>query len=291
MKTSHLIILSVLSGFVSFVILKKYRPLPMVIIRTSPLWYPRPFGIPIMWGRIDKVRQLIKEGYDVNIKGKDRGMTPLHIAVRIPTLDLEIITFLLKHGADVNAKDRNGGQPLHYLVSTWRSEENIKTSIQVISLLLKHGADVNAKDNRGNTALRGSNLRNLEIITFLLKHGADVNAKNDRGSTILHRSNHMSLEIISLLLKHGADINVKDKQEETPLYSLISGASESHCRTLFEQVKLLIRFGANSKISNNEGKTPLFQARIDQSKGLKSKKHSKCWREAYSKIVPFLENI
>ena len=289
MKTSHLIILSVLSGFVSFVILMKYRPLSMAIILRSSLRYPRPFGIPIMWGRIDKVRQLIKEGYDVNIKGKDIGMTPLHIAVRIPTLDLEIITFLLKHGADVNAKDRYGGQPLHDLVRAWRSEENTKTSIQVISLLLKHGADVNAKNNRGNTALGGSNLRNLEIITFLLKHGADANAKNDRGSTALHRSDHMSLEIISLLLKHGADINVKDKQEETPLYSLISGASG--CSTLFQKVKLLIRFGANSKISNNEGKTPLFQARIDQSKGLKSKKHGKCWREAYSKIVPFLENI
>ena len=269
MKTSHIILFIILSAPIFTVIWKEYDPSsrpPTMEIKVhktrqpTPPITPKPFAIPISGGRIDKVRQLIKEGHDVNAKDNG-GRTPLHVAVGALDLNLEIISLLLKHGADVNAKDRNGNRPLHFLGETNNIKENTKTDIQVISLLLKHDAD--------------------------------INARNEDGRTILHRSNRLSSGIIHLLLKHGADINVKDKEEETPLYSLIRGASESNCSILFEKVKLLIRFGANPKIKMYEGSTITIEEwiREDYSWYLKKRRPDDCKREAYSKIVHLLDKF
>ena len=268
MKTSHIILFIILSAPIFTVIWKHYAPsrpgtMKLHVLRTrqpTPPITPKPFAIPISGGRIDKVRQLIKEGHDVNAKNNG-GKTPLHVAVGALDLNLEIISLLLKHGADVNAKDRDGNRPLHFLGETNNFKENTKTDIQVISLLLKHDADVNARNNRERT--------------------------------ILHRSNRLSLGIIHLLLKHGADVNAKDKREETPLYSLISEASESNCSILFEKVKLLIRFGANPKIREYKGRTITIEEwiREDYSWYLKKRRPDDCEREAYSKIVHLLDKF
>ena len=94
---------------------------------------------------------------------------------------------LLKHGADVNAKDNYGETPLHYAMQSSRRQD-------VAQLLLKHGADVNAKDNNGRTPLYNavripvafmSRRRKEDIddarnrVKLLLEHGAKVDTKNE----------------------------------------------------------------------------------------------------------------
>ncbi len=58
----------------------------------------------------------------------------------------EVITVLLKAGAEVNASADYGETPL------MRAAEK-NTNPEVITVLLKAGADVNAKNNGGKTAL------------------------------------------------------------------------------------------------------------------------------------------
>ena len=68
---------------------------------------------------------LLKNGADVNAKNKD-GDTPLHHAAR--NSNYNTVEVLLKNGADVNAKNKNGDTPLH-----WAEKESMKR------LLRRHG--------------------------------------------------------------------------------------------------------------------------------------------------------
>ena len=54
----------------------------------------------------------------------------------------EVVTLLIKAGADVNAKDKYGVTPLHRAAAYNENPE-------VITILIKAGADVNAKDSDG----------------------------------------------------------------------------------------------------------------------------------------------
>jgi ankyrin repeat protein len=57
----------------------------------------------------------------------------------------EVLTTLLKAGAEVNARKQNGGTAL--IVAA-----QYNTNPEVLSVLLKAGADAEAKDNSGKTA-------------------------------------------------------------------------------------------------------------------------------------------
>jgi len=84
---------------------------------------------------------------------------------------------LLEHGADVNAKSRNGDTPL-LLAVLWSYRD------EVVELLLNKGANVNARDLNGNTVFdAGISQNSRENVKLLLDHKAEVNAKNQTGDT------------------------------------------------------------------------------------------------------------
>ena len=90
----------------------------------------------------EKVRQLIQDGADVNAKDEDGG-TPLMIAA-YNNSNPEVLTTLLEAGADVNAKN-DGWTPLMFAA--------IKNTPEVLTALLEAGADAKAKNNHGGRAL------------------------------------------------------------------------------------------------------------------------------------------
>jgi len=69
------------------------------------------------------------------------GQTLLHLAVSLGFSSLT--SFLVKHGADVDARDRNGFTPLHFAA--------LAQSQACASILLKAGADVEVVDAHGKT--------------------------------------------------------------------------------------------------------------------------------------------
>ena len=139
--------------------------------------------------------------------------TPLHWASSIGdnSNDGSVARFLLEHGADINAQNRQGLTPLH-----WASNSGTP---EVVRVLLEHGADVEVKDDTGRTALHWtSSSGRLEVVRLLLEHGADVVVKDNSGKTALHwASKRGKLEIVHLLLEQGADVEVKNNDGKTAL--------------------------------------------------------------------------
>lgn len=84
-------------------------------------------------GNLEKVIELIDEGYDVNLFDSDLSLTPLHYAVRGGFI--EVSQYLLNNGANVNAHDEEkiGETPLGDVAAT--------CSYEMAELLVRAGAN------------------------------------------------------------------------------------------------------------------------------------------------------
>jgi len=119
-------------------------------------------------GNIEAVKQHLAAGTDVNAKGPNAGLTPLHRAAYYGLK--EIVELLLDKGADVNAKEEVGWTPLHYAAAMSHKA--------IAELLLDKGADVNAKDDGGDTPLDVAMLGNdKETAELIRKHGGKTGEK------------------------------------------------------------------------------------------------------------------
>jgi len=116
-------------------------------------------------GDIDTVKTLLKSGADVNVKNKDGRTALMEAAFSGHT---EIVKLLIAKGADMNAKNKDGGTALIY--AAWQGH------IEIAKLLIDKSADVNAKDNTGWTALMKATTVNghTEIVKLLIDKGADI---------------------------------------------------------------------------------------------------------------------
>jgi ankyrin repeat protein len=104
----------------------------------------------------DIAEYLIAHGADVN-RGNDVGITPLHLA-GWP----EMAELFLRHGAQLEARDKRGRTPLLVLAAEPERED-------VIAVLLEAGVSVNAVDTSGDTALDLAISRDEEEKAQLLK--------------------------------------------------------------------------------------------------------------------------
>ena len=131
---------------------------------------------------LDKVKQLIADGADVNAKGLF-GKTPLHCAAWGNAREAAVL--LLERGADVHAKGLFGKTPLHGAAQN--------NSREVAVLLLANGADVNAQVNNGSTPLHDAARSNShEVAVLLLANGADTNAKRSQGGFLFSKTYYLT---------------------------------------------------------------------------------------------------
>ncbi|CAM9815620.1 unnamed protein product, partial [Pylaiella littoralis] len=133
-------------------------------------------------GHVDVIKLLIKAGAPVDAKNRD-GKTALIHAVKANKASA--VDALLEAGADAEA---------HLNDESWTSLHSAAedTYLEVVRVLLKHGASVHAKDadNDNDTplhvAVRKAGLEGAyEIVEALLRHDADDGARNDNGLTPL----------------------------------------------------------------------------------------------------------
>lgn len=130
---------------------------------------------PLHWsahiGDTESVLILVDNGADVNAKENRFHRTPMHETVYYISKNkgtngnakrLEVLNILIKKGANVNIRDKNGWAPLHQT-----------SNLEAAKLLIDNGADVNIKNNYGITPLHiREHFKNTEMVEFLKRNGA-----------------------------------------------------------------------------------------------------------------------
>jgi len=247
---------------------------------------------------ISKIKELMSEPEAkdaVNLRFKEQdNSTLLHLLVgrtckseKEETDQYDLISYLLKLGADINAKNQNDTTPIEIAES--RDDE-----LQIINLLvqgalpdnininlndkekkyyfalilaaksgntdsvknmLEYGFNVNEQDPDGQTALMLAGYKGyLDTVELLLKNEADPNIKNViKCTAMIYAALSGQTNVIGQLLKNKADPNIQDDKGNT---ALIYAVNKNH----FDTVKLLLEKGADPDIKGEDGRTALADA-------------------------------
>ena len=170
-------------------------------------WYVSPLIAALNAGHYQTAKYLHDNGAHSNVTGW-AGRTPLLAAAWLG--DLKMVQVLLEYEADVNARNDDGGTPLHFMYQNYsrRSKLGYTSLPKVARLLLENGVDVNAVDYNHFTTLHVAAQSGLvEVVRVLLEHGADVGAETNSGETAFQLAGGVGDEyakIRKLLSEHGA---------------------------------------------------------------------------------------
>lgn len=163
----------------------------------------------IYWYRIHKSGvEAAEEEYK---KCFGKGKIDRQLLEAVKEGDTESVKELLGKGADVNAKDEDGGTAL-----MWAAAKGNK---DIVKKLLAQEADVNAKSQTGKTALIAAAEKDqTEIAKDLMQAGAEVNTKDRNGRTALMWAAYKGHpEVIKLLIAHEVNVNIADRYGMTAL--------------------------------------------------------------------------
>ncbi|XP_053675177.1 E3 ubiquitin-protein ligase MIB2 [Anopheles nili] len=196
---------------------------------------------------------------------------------------VELVKYLLQHGANVNVVDKEGDSTLHY-ASFGNQPEIMRVLLQhnasidelnsshcsalhisahkkpphCVKLLLEFGANVNVQDAYGDTALHDAiGKENTEVVELLCGCPTlDLTIRNNRGFNALHHASlkgnvHAARNIIRLARQL---VNVR---KDDGFSALHLAALNGHARV----VEVLVKEGqADINIRNNRSQTPFLLA-------------------------------
>lgn len=197
-------------------------------LNVTPLYYAVATIEPVADNNIDLIRYLIENGADIdalNDPTNNDRVTALNVACQLEKLN--VVMFLLEHGAALESRTREEETPLFSACA--RNKDT-----KVVDFLISKGADINAKNIYGQSPLMAAIWdKRYNIAKQLLKAGAGVQAKNKWGETALHFAcAHGNVEMVELLLKAGADAYAEE----------ITGIRPIDVASLRENNKMILEF-------------------------------------------------
>ncbi|OJJ84384.1 ankyrin repeat domain-containing protein, partial [Aspergillus glaucus CBS 516.65] len=125
---------------------------------------------------------------------------------------IEIVEYLLNHGAEVNCPNGEIGSAL-YLASS-------EGALGIVQQLLDRKADPNLLGGRQVTALAAAVDRvSLDVVQLLVENGAELNPSHigDWGGALYRAIESEALDCVNTLLEYCVDVNQKGGALHTPL--------------------------------------------------------------------------
>jgi ankyrin repeat protein len=174
-------------------------------------------------GSLDDIKTLLEEKPHLVLSQDDKGWTALHEAAR--HAQIQVADYLLRIGADLNARTLNGATPL-YEAEKYNGQDST-----IYQYLLSLGAlRLEAKRRlRGGDAARHERTlphtlagegRIDELNQLLDLEGPKIlNAKDSNGWTPLHEAaRHGQVHVARFLIDHGAEVDSRNVEGASPLY-------------------------------------------------------------------------
>ena len=221
-------------------------------------------------------------GAKMNEKENLLNRTPL-MGACLRTSNPEIISFLIKNGADIKERSLNGEDALFtsisninfeialYLIKEFKADIHTKNrngcnilmeairnkSTNLIDAFLKMGIDVNEKDNLGYPAIVSAAYFYPYpfLLELLIQNGADINFKTDKNENLLifAARNNSNEAVVDYFLNKGFDKNYVTTEGETPILAAAQNPN-------FMVMEKLIQSGANLNAVNNNKQNVLMVA-------------------------------
>ncbi|XP_017297110.1 protein phosphatase 1 regulatory subunit 12C [Kryptolebias marmoratus] len=185
-------------------------------------------------GSIEMVTFLVEHGAAVN-QVDSEGWTPLHVAASCGHSD--IVEFLLQKGACLTAVNCDGDVPLDIAL-----DETTESLLQDFSL--KQGVDLESAKRKEEEMM-------MSDARIWLNEGLPADVRHPRtGATPLHVAAAKGyLEALKILCQCGIDVSATDFDGWTPLHAAAHWGQGEACRVLAEQL-------CNMEARSNGGQTP-----------------------------------
>lgn len=251
-------------------------------------------------GDTKTIRQLLKDGHDVNALGSALGSTALTYAVL--QNHPKAVRLLIKNGADATAGAMDGNTALHAAVFLGYDK--------VAKELLRAGADPSQANNQGQTPamVAGTDWASTEAIASMLQivvNEDDVTTGREKAIKLIDKQidklarSDIWLAVyagkdryVKRLVRKVEDLNAIDDSRQATLIGVAAtlglanivdiladagadvnaqgadGATPLLIASFFgraETVKVLLEHGADKSIANNDGTTPLVAANADMA--------------------------
>ena len=172
--------------------------------------------------RSDIIAEIIRNGGNVHAHNKWKRQA-IHEAVLFDNID--VISILVKNGADVEAKDENGDTPLIHASRMFVADtdnEEFRFSTEIRRRLPKRGRP--------------------EMLEAIIENGADVKSHNDWGRQPVHAASfYGNIDALEILMKHGGSLSVRDINGNTAILDATRGEEEFNLESEYSEVSDLRR--------------------------------------------------
>ena len=194
------------------------------------------------------IRYLFRNGANIEAQNLD-GFNALHIAAY--NGQLKSVECLVDLGANIEKKDNSTQTAL--FMAAWQNRAD------VVDWLLNHDADVDSVTNWGFTPLVVA-ARNgyVEPMRILTEAGAKIEHRDEDGYTSLAVAARFGKKAaVNFLIDQNVKVNAQDHAGNIPLMHAIQ---ETLTDVYVETIQLLLKNGANVNHKNHQGLTPLMKA-------------------------------